>query len=359
MPVHNVEIAELFQRYAALLEIERANRFRVRAYRNAARTIRDLPHSVAAMLEEGADLSELPDIGEDLAGKIEAIVATGTLAELEELERSIPGELADLVAIPGLGPKRVRALHRELKVDSLEELRNAAKAGKLRRISGFGERTEEKILEEIERRTETAKRFRLATAEQVGEPLLRYLKRTDGVRQALIAGSYRRRDEAAARPLPVRARYSQCRRARGAVLAGSFRDLKTLRRASMEELQESADIGPETARSVHSFFRADRNRKVLDRMAEAGLEVQPVESHWKHAPLHGKTFVFTGALEEFTRAEAKRRIEKLGGRATSSVSGNTDYVVVGAEPGSKLDEARQLNVRIIDDSEFRQLLSHD
>jgi DNA polymerase (family 10) len=95
MPVHNAEIAEILDRYAVLLEIEGANVFRVRACGNAARTTQELPHSVAAMLEEGSDLSELPGIGKDLAGRIEAIVATGKFAELDRLENERPGALAE------------------------------------------------------------------------------------------------------------------------------------------------------------------------------------------------------------------------------------------------------------------------
>lgn len=193
MPKQNTEIADIFERYAALLEIQGANVFRVRAYRNAARTLRGLSKSVATMLEEGADLTELPGIGDDLAKKIKTIVETGGLAALEKLGKSIPGELADLEALPGLGPKRVFALYRELKVDSLSSLLEAAKTGKIRTLSGFGEKTEKKILEEAERRAQFLKRFPLATAEQMAVPLLRYLRQIDGVKEAVVAGSYRRR----------------------------------------------------------------------------------------------------------------------------------------------------------------------
>lgn len=126
---------------------------------------------------------------------IKAIVETGRFAELNTLERELPGALAELTEIPGLGPKRVRALYRELGIESLDELRTAAKAGKVRALSGFGEKTERKILRETERRTETAPRFGLPMAEEQGEPLLRHLGETKGVKQAVIAGSYRRRKE--------------------------------------------------------------------------------------------------------------------------------------------------------------------
>ncbi len=195
MPAHNAEIVEVFSRYATLLEIEGANPFRVRAYRKAARTIQDLPQSVASLLAEGADLSELPGIGEDLAGKIREIVDTGRLHALEDLERESPSALVELTALPGLGPKRVKVLHDALKIDSLESLKNAIEAGRLRSLPGFGEKSEDKILRAIERRKDAEKRTKLIAAEEVAESLLSHLKQVEGVEQAIVAGSYRRRKE--------------------------------------------------------------------------------------------------------------------------------------------------------------------
>ncbi len=106
MPVHNTEIADMFSRLAELLEIQGANPFRIRAYRKAAQTIEALPHSVTSMLAEGADLSELPGIGKDLASKIQEMVETGHLALLDQVSSQLPGQLAELAKIPTLGPKR-------------------------------------------------------------------------------------------------------------------------------------------------------------------------------------------------------------------------------------------------------------
>jgi DNA polymerase (family 10) len=195
MTVTNPEIAALLHRYGILLEIQGANSFRVRAYRNAARTIQELPHSVAAMLDEGADLSQLPAIGHDLAKKIEAIVATGRLTQLEELEKEIPGALADLTEVPGLGPKHVAKLFHELDIDSIEDLRAAAQAGKIRAIPGFGAKTEQKILKEVVRLARTSERFGLFAVEQMAESLVAWLEQFDGVKAVTIAGSYRRRRE--------------------------------------------------------------------------------------------------------------------------------------------------------------------
>jgi len=195
MPAHNAEIVEVFNRYATLLEIEGANPFRVRAYRRAARTIQDLPHSVASMIAEGADLSELPGIGRDLAGKIQEIADTGRLHELDSLEQEAPAALVELTALPGLGPKRVKLLHDELGIDSLEALKSAIVAERICGLPGFGEKVEQKLLKAIERRQAAEKRTKLVAAEEVADSLLSYLKQVDGVQQAIVAGSYRRRKE--------------------------------------------------------------------------------------------------------------------------------------------------------------------
>lgn len=191
--MHNSEISDLFNRYAVLLEMQGANPFRVRAYHNAARTLENLPRDVNEMLGEGADLSELPGIGKDLAHKIADITATGRFAQLEEIKKHLPGHLADLADVPGLGPKRIKILFRKLKVTSMAELGAAARAGRLRKLKGFGPKIETNILKAMERNPEAGKRLRLSVAEQIAGPLLAYVRDTAGVTQAIIAGSFRRR----------------------------------------------------------------------------------------------------------------------------------------------------------------------
>jgi len=195
MPVHNADIAAIFDEIADLLEIESANPFRVRAYRNAARTLRDLDRDVAAMIAEGEDVTELPGIGEDLASKIKEIVETGTAAMLEEHRKNVPATLTNLLKIPGLGPKRVQTLYHKLGIRTLEDLRNAAQGGRVRMLQGFGAKTEQHILEQLESRTGEAKRFKLAIAAQYAEALISYLKASAGVEHVVAAGSYRRAKE--------------------------------------------------------------------------------------------------------------------------------------------------------------------
>lgn len=195
MPIQNADIAEIFSRVANLLEIEGANRFRVRAYRNAARTMGSLPRNAADLVEAEEDLSKLPGIGKDLAGKISEIVKTGSLNQLEELEKRTPAELNELMNISGLGPKRVSALYHELGVTSRKELKTAAEKEKIRKLEGFGKKTEQSILEELSRKEEGEKRVPLMQSEQRAAPLVDYLKNSKGIKKITVAGSYRRRKE--------------------------------------------------------------------------------------------------------------------------------------------------------------------
>lgn len=195
MPVQNVEIAECFRRVADLLEIEGANPFRVRAYRTAAQTIRSLPHALHELVAHGEDLTELAGIGEDLAAKIEEIVSTGSLALLEELGRKTPQSLAILLELPGLGPRRVRALHETLGVRNLDDLARAVRAGRVRALPGFGAKTEQRIRDALAHAAATPHRTLWIEAEPVARELVAWLGREPGVLRIEVAGSFRRRQE--------------------------------------------------------------------------------------------------------------------------------------------------------------------
>jgi DNA polymerase (family 10) len=193
--ITNSEIAQIFGEVADILEIQGANPFRVRAYRTAARTISGLGRNVADMIDEGEDLTELQGIGEDLAGKIEEIVKTGSLKQLEELKGETSPELTKLLDIDGLGPKRVRQLHEELGVRTLEELEEAAVAGKIEKLEGFGSVLQARILESVRGKQGQEVRIQLRTAEDLARPLVDYLRSLEWVQRIEIAGSYRRRKE--------------------------------------------------------------------------------------------------------------------------------------------------------------------
>jgi DNA polymerase (family 10) len=197
MPVHNAAIARHLEEMADLLAVQGANRFRIRAYRTAAQTINSLPHAVASLVEEGADLTDLPGIGKDIAGKIEEIVRTGSLEQLEDLKQQTSPDLADVLNLPGLGAKRVQTLHETLGITSQEELQQAAREGRIRDIPGFGAKTERNILEAIEQQHEQngEQRYKLSEADQMVRPLLDFLWQGSQIDALDVAGSYRRRKE--------------------------------------------------------------------------------------------------------------------------------------------------------------------
>lgn len=195
MPVHNADIARMFEEIADLLEIGDANPFRVRAYRNAARVVGELQLDIAATIGRGQELPKLPGIGEDLAGKLHEIAKTGHCAMLDRLRRKMPPAIVELLRIPGLGPKRVKALYRELDVQTLEQLYRAARDGRIREVHGFGEKTEVNILQSVEARLSKARRFKLAVAAQYADALAEYLRRSRGVGDVVVAGSLRRMRE--------------------------------------------------------------------------------------------------------------------------------------------------------------------
>lgn len=195
MPVHNADIAAAFEEIADLLEIKGDNPFRVRAYRNASRTVGELGDELRDRVERGDDLTQIPGIGKDLAQKIGQMVITGRIAQLEELRAEMPPGLLDMLRLPGLGPKRVKILHHDLKIKDLAQLAAAAREGKIREIKGFGEKIEAGILKGIETRQTEGKRFRRAAVAVYAESLLKHLRTVPGVKQLELAGSYRRARE--------------------------------------------------------------------------------------------------------------------------------------------------------------------
>jgi DNA ligase (NAD+) len=142
----------------------------------------------------------------------------------------------------------------------------------------------------------------------------------------------------------------------GQLLADHFSSLDKLARASEEELLEVEEVGPKVAEGILEFFAEPRNREVIEKLRKAGLQFDQPKAHKSTGPLAGKQFVLTGTLPRYSRDEAKRMIEEAGGRVIGSVSKKTDYVVVGADAGSKLEKARSLGVKTIDEEELVKLL---
>ncbi len=190
--MQNSRIADIFDEMADILEIQEANAFRIRSYRNAARTIRGQSDSLADRVAAGDDLTALPNIGKSTAEKIAELVETGKLKQHEELRAEIPAGLVDLLDVPGLGAKKVKLLHDELGVASLGDLKQAAEDGKVRDLEGMGEKSEQKILRGLETLSKTAGRASIRTAAEHVDALGQLLDDCDAVRKWQVAGSYRR-----------------------------------------------------------------------------------------------------------------------------------------------------------------------
>jgi DNA ligase (NAD+) len=142
------------------------------------------------------------------------------------------------------------------------------------------------------------------------------------------------------------------------ILAQHFRSMDRLEQASTEELEQVSEIGPKVAESIHNFLRQPENRALIEKLRAAGL---PMASNVVEEPqlaqvFGGNTFVLTGTLDTMTREEASARIVERGGRVSSSVSKKTSFVVAGRDAGSKLEKARELGVRILDEREFSSML---
>ena len=140
------------------------------------------------------------------------------------------------------------------------------------------------------------------------------------------------------------------------VLAKEFKSIDNLAKKTAEELQEVFEIGPIVAQSIYNFFHDHKNLKVLEKMIKGGLQFPVHKEITKKTLITGKTFVLTGELESFSRDEAKRILESMGARVASSVSKNTDFVIVGESPGSKLANAQRMGVKTLNEEEFKKLV---
>jgi len=189
----NATIAALFDELGDLYELDGAVVHRVVAYRNAAKSVREAPRSVAAMVRDGK-VTELPGIGRTLEEKILALIDTGSIPAVEKLRAKFPPGLVDLTRLPGLGPKRARRLYDELGIDSLETLRAAAEEHRLRDVRGFGEKFEETVLEALAAGAGDAPRQRmvLSKALGIGEGIVEALRAHPASDRVELAGSARR-----------------------------------------------------------------------------------------------------------------------------------------------------------------------
>ena len=183
--MQNVAVARIFEDLGDLLELDGANMFRVRAYRNAARTIEALSADVAAIVtRDPAELQQIDGIGKDLADKIVVIVRTNQLPQLEELKAKIPAGVVQMLRIPGLGPKKVAALFKELGLETLDALKQAAEQGRIAELKGFGKKTEQTILEGISLAAEASQRVFLSDAKAEADAIVADLQQLKSITQA-------------------------------------------------------------------------------------------------------------------------------------------------------------------------------
>jgi DNA polymerase (family X) len=188
------QVAEILVSIGTLLELKGENPFKTRAYANAARAMETLDEPLAKVVAENR-LGEIKGIGDALQKKITELVTTGKLAYYDELKASVPAGLVAMLEIPGLGPKKIKALNDELGIESVEQLEQACQEDKIAGLKGFGEKTQANILDGINRRRSYASKHLLADALRVAEPLLDDLRQHPGVIRCSAAGSLRRHKE--------------------------------------------------------------------------------------------------------------------------------------------------------------------
>lgn len=220
----------------------------------------------------------------------------------------------DAMNIEGLGENRVAQLVDDGVIDSFATLYQLDHQ-QLEQLEGFGEKSAQNLLDEIEdSKAQTLPRFLYALGiPQVGKHIAR-------------------------------------------VLAQQFNTLDDLMNASQEDLQAIDEIGGEIAESIVTFMSDDGNRKIIEQLRDSGLTLENLLVQTGETPLEGQTFVFTGELDRWTRDEVKSLVERLGGRATSDVSGETDTVVIGENPGSKADAAQEYDTQTMSEDEFLRLI---
>lgn len=193
--MNKTEIAAVLTEIGTLLELKGENPFKVRAYQAGARLVEAMPESELAERVKAGTLEEVKGIGEALAQKIGELHTTGRLEFFEKLRASVPAGLVEMLAIPGMGPKKVKTLHEKLGIDSIAKLQKACTDGRVAALEGFGEKTQEKILEGIRNREAYGRRHLWIEAWEVSEPILAGLRALPEVEQAESCGSLRRRME--------------------------------------------------------------------------------------------------------------------------------------------------------------------
>jgi DNA polymerase (family 10) len=190
----NIEVARVLDQIGTMLELRGENPFRCNAYHNAARAVEQLEGNVADLVASG-QLAGVKGLGSGMREKIGVLVTTGELPEYEELRASLPAGLFDMLRLPGVGPKKVKALYDNLHVDTLDKLKAACESGAVAKLKGFGLKTQKNILEGIAFLGESGQRVRIDQALPLAEAVMSRLRRVPGVQRSAVCGSLRRRRE--------------------------------------------------------------------------------------------------------------------------------------------------------------------
>ncbi|MFP6587003.1 MAG: helix-hairpin-helix domain-containing protein, partial [Pirellulaceae bacterium] len=193
MDLDNVAIAAEIGKLADLLEFSGANSFKIRAYRNGARVIKDFPDSFTTMVHnDPSKITAIQGIGKGVAEKITQLIELDNIAEIDELLEVIPVSVLDLLRIPGLGPKKAAALYQTLNIQTLDQLQAACEDGQVQELKGFAAKTEQSILDGIAIAAAANSRIRWASADKLAQTLLEHLRASPAVERIELAGSYRR-----------------------------------------------------------------------------------------------------------------------------------------------------------------------
>ncbi len=327
--IENIEIAKQLDEVGDLLEIQEANPFRVRAYRNAVRTITELATPLERMVADEEDLTALPGIGKELSRHITELVTTGEMGVLAELREDVPSTLVQIMRLPGVGPKSARKLWDELGVETVEELKSAAEEGRVSELKGFGEKKQALILSGIEQFHRHSARYRLDEADRFAAPLLEYLSALGEAEKVEVAGSYRRRCETvgdidilvlSSAPEPVMERFVSYPSVEKVLAAGGTRGSVVLRSGLQVDLRV---VPAESYGAALVYFTGSKehNIRLRKRALDRGLTVS------EYGVFELLETPEPGAKPAEAEAESEDAEPRRAGR---QVAGRTEKEVYGA-----------------------------
>lgn len=290
----NQEIADILVHISQILDIQGENPFKIRAYIKAAQTIENLTYQLSSLEDK---IMELPGIGEGIAKKIKELLETGKLKYYEDLKKSEYAPLIELLRIPGMGPKHAKLVHDELGVKSIEELRKAAEAGKLRELPGLGEKVEQNILQGIQQVQKFKERYSLAFIYPRAQNIVEELKKVKEVKQITLGGSLRRMKEtigdvdilvASEKPKPVMDAFVNLPQVAKVVAKGSTRSTIMTKDGFQVDIRV---VKPESFGAAQHYFTGSKahNIRIRSLGQDKGLKINEYGVFKKEKRIAGKT----------------------------------------------------------------------